>query len=276
MPLKETRPADRANPLQIFLMCVIFSFPFLNASYADTTIFAIYNIPAGQYSFAKKLSLNAVVIWPVKEQLNEAQRLGLRALVNIAPGHFPDTAAWQKKIREVKSHPAVFAWILYDEPDLNRKPVAEVAWAYRTMKSIDPVHPVYQTIWNPMRYAEYAPYCDILAVLPYVVTKKEPLTEDDFMRVHQFVSLGKRMMKNKPVYVVVQSFAGLPAWPRPPTPKELSTIVAVASAAGARGYAFYAYTSAEPYPSLESKTRFFLMNDTPLMESIRSSISALK
>lgn len=220
--------------------------------------------------------MNTVVVWSDKKELDEAAARGLRAIVNIPPGHFPDTQAWQKRIRELKSHPALYAWVVFDEPDLNRRSVAEVAGAYRTIKSLDPAHPVYQTIWNPLRYAEYAPYCDILAVLPYVVTKKEPLDDGDFFRVHQLVSLAKKIMKDKPVFTVIQSFAGHPNWPRPPTPKELSSMVAIARAAGSDGFAFYAYTSAEPYPYPTSKTRFLLRDDTPLMQAVRSSAILLQ
>ena len=217
-----------------------------------------------------------MVVWSDKKELDEAAAQGLRAIVNIPPAHFPDTQSWQKRILELKSHPALYAWVVFDEPDLNRRPVTEVAKAYRTIKSLDPAHPVYQTIWNPLRYAEYAPYCDILAVLPYVVTKKEPLDDGDFFRIHQSVVLAKKIMKEKPVFTVIQSFAGHPNWPRPPTPKELSSMVAVAGAAGSDGFAFYAYPSAEPFPARTSTTRFFLFNDTPLMQAIRSSATLLQ
>lgn len=240
-------------------------------SHAAEPVLALYNVPAGQYAFAKKLSLNSVVIWPERKQLDEAHASGLRAIVNIGPGHFPDSAAWKTRILELKSHPALFAWIPYDEPDLNRKSVAEVAGTYRHMKSLDPAHPVLQTVWSPLRYADYAPYCDIFAVVPYVVTKMAPLTESDFMRVHQSVVLAKQFVKKKPVYTVIQAFAGHPAWPRPPSPRELMTMVALARAAGSEGFAFYAYTSAEPYPTPASATRFWLFHDSPLMEAIRSA-----
>lgn len=240
------------------------------------TIHALYNVPPGKYAFAKSLSLNSVIIWPETVHLNEAHALGLRAIVNIAPGNFSDTSLWKQRIRELKTHPALHAWAIYDEPDMNRKPIAEVAWAYRTLKSIDPVHPVYQTLWNPNRYADYAAYCDILAVVPYVVNKLQPLTEDDLRMVHQMVVYGKKLMAGKPVFAVIQSFGGHPAWPRAPTAKELLSMVSVASAAGADGFAFYAYTSAEPYPFPTSKTRFLLMNDTPLMEAIRTAVSTYR
>ncbi|MBI4178742.1 hypothetical protein HY522_04845 [bacterium] len=245
-----------------------------STAFAADPLFALYNVPFGRYDFAKNLSMNAVVIWPEKDQLDAAHRLGLRALVNISPG--PDTDAWIQKISGLKSHPALFAWMIYDEPDVNRKPVEQVAWAYRTLKSVDPAHPVYQTLYNPYRYADYAPYCDIFAVVPYIVTKKTPLVADDYRRLHQFIALAKNIVKDKPVHVVLQSFAGLPAWPRPPTPNELMSMAAVASAAGAEGYAFYAYSSNEPWPLPDSSNRFFLMNDTPLMKAIQTSISLLK
>ncbi len=251
---------------------VVSAMPVCAAS-VDGTVFALYNVPPGKYEFVRSLTLNSVIVWPDTEKLNEAGRLGLRAIVNIAPGNFPDTKAWMNRIRELKSHPAVFAWVMYDEPDINKKPVSEVAWAYRTMKSIDPDHPVYQTLWNPMRYADYAPYCDILAVCPYIVNKKDPLTDDDLSMIHQMVTMAKKSMAGKQVYAVIQSFAGLPAWPRPPTPRELLSMVSVAQAAGADGFAFYAYTSSEPYPTQSSKTRFLLMNDTPLMNAIRTAVA---
>lgn len=242
---------------------------------SDTPILALYNVPPGKYSVPKQLSLNAVVIWPETSQLDEARQNGLRAIVNIPPAHFPDRAAWKKRVIELKSHPALFAWAPYDEPDLNRKPIPEVAATYNLLKSIDPDHPVYQAIWNPMRYADYAPYCDILVVVPYVVTRLEPLKENDYFRIHYSIALAQKIMGTKPVYTVIQAFAGHPAWPRPPSPGELSSMVAVAHAAGAAGFAFYAYTSAEPFPLPSSKTRFQLVNDTPLMEAIRSSSKLL-
>ncbi|OGH56146.1 MAG: hypothetical protein A3G34_12615 [Candidatus Lindowbacteria bacterium RIFCSPLOWO2_12_FULL_62_27] len=260
--------------IRVECLCFVFAlvcFTFPVAVHSQTgPILALYNVPQGQYAFAKKLSLNTVVIWPERRQLDEAQAAGVRGIVNIAPLHFPDTAAWKKRVLELKSHPALYAWAIYDEPDLNRKPLSEVAAFYRLMKSLDPLHPVYQAVWNPLRYADYAPYCDILAVVPYVVTRKEPLTEMDLMRVHQSVLLAKNIVKTKPVFAVIQAFAGLPNWPRPPTPEELRAMVAMSLAAGSEGFAFYAYTSAEPWPTPTSTTRFQLAKDTPLMEAIRT------
>lgn len=246
----------------------------ISARAADTTpILALYNIPVGRYAFAKKLGLNSVVIWPEKNQLDEARSLGLRAIVNVFPGNYPDTATWKNKIRKFKNHPAVFAWCLYDEPDMNKKPVSLVAWAYKTLKSMDTTHPVYQTLWNPNRYADYAPYCDIIAVVPYIVTKLDPLTQDDYARVYQFIAWAKRLAPGKPVYAVIQSFGGHPVWPRAPTAPEVLNMVSIAKSAGADGYAFYAYTSNEPYPFPNSFGKFQLTTETPLMEAIKKSVN---
>lgn len=241
------------------------------AGQTTPTVFALYNVPAGKYAVAKRLSLNTVVIWPEKKFLDEAESAGLRAIVNIPPGNFSDSGAWTRRVKELRRHPALFAWVLYDEPDLNRKPVPEVAMYYRLMKSIDKAHPVYQTIWNPRRYADYAPYCDILAVVPYVINRMDPLSETEYQTIQQMVMYGKQLMKGKPVYAVLQSFAGHPAWPRPPTPDELLNMFTVARGAGADGYAFYAYTSNEPYPTPTSTTKFQLTADTPLMNAIRKA-----
>lgn len=278
-PHVRSRPPGIRHGLKIglrFSAAVLFAFCLLHASaHAQTPILALYNVPPDQYAFVKKLNLNAVITGSETVQLDRAHALGLRAMVNMWPGHFTDSRAWQNRIRLLKSHPALSAWIIYDEPDLNRKSLAEVALSYRTLKSIDTVHPVYQTIWNPLRYAEFSPYCDILAVVPYVVTKKEPLNGDDMMRIHQSITLAKKVMKGKPVYTVIQSFAGHPTWPRTPTPSELLSMVAVAKAAGTDGYAFYAYASAERYPTPTSPTGFHLYEDTPLMNAVRSSASLL-
>lgn len=246
--------------------CPLFT---VHSSHADDLIFGIYNTPGGKFSEVAAMGLNTVVTNPYPELLDEAESCGLRAIVNIPPDPGMDTR-WVGRIKQFRRHPALYAWALFDEPDINRRSETEVAAAYAAIKKLDPDHPVYVTVYHPRAFRTYAPYCDIFAANPYVVTKKEPLTPEDIQMVNGIVRSARKAAGDKPVFAVIQSFAGHPWWPRPPTPVELTGMVSASLAGGAKGILFYAYRSSEPWPlPSDTDSGWQITSDTPLVETIR-------
>jgi hypothetical protein len=171
--------------------------------------------------------------------LDEAQRLGMRVVVELADayrGTKPFLPTVREHVRALRSHPALLAWYLYDEPEpgvLDR-----VQQGYHLVRELDPDHPTITVHVSPEAGARFAPYTDIFAVDPYPVPNL-PLSV-----VWSHVSRSRVVVgPQKPVWAVIQAFAQSgPRRPsRYPTPVELRNMVYQAIVAGATGIMYFSY-----------------------------------
>ncbi len=99
------------------------------------------------------------------EYLDAAQRNGLRVFMGLSRQRLMahDERFVAERVAALMEHPALFAWYLYDEPDLEHQYVSPM-WLeryYRLLKSLDPFHPVVVTVARDQWVEAYADALDV-------------------------------------------------------------------------------------------------------------------
>jgi hypothetical protein len=108
-----------------------------------------------------------------------AQDAGLRLLVPLYPA-LTDTAAADAAVAMVKAlagSPAIFGWLLADEPELKPAEAAAVPNLYLRVREADNNHPVLLNLGAGADLADWAPLADALLVNLLPVTGTTPDTE---------------------------------------------------------------------------------------------------
>jgi hypothetical protein len=146
-------------------------------------------------SYLEKVSQyggNSIRIGSQKEQLDKANQLGLKALVNLPARaerdgmNYDDTSEVRKQtdriisiVKRTKDHPAVLMWAIGNELDYipGTKPFNPKVWdavnqAARAIKALDPDHPVMTVIGTSMmeKVADIVKRCpdiDLLGINTY-------------------------------------------------------------------------------------------------------------
>lgn len=146
-------------------------------------------------SYLEKVSKyggNSIRIGSQKDQLDKAQQLGLKALVNLPAKaerdgmNYNDTSEIRKQtdriisiVKRTKDHPAVLMWAIGNELDYipGTKPFNPKVWdavnqAAKAIKAIDPDHPVMTVIGTSMmeKVSEIVKRCqdiDLLGINTY-------------------------------------------------------------------------------------------------------------
>ncbi|MBT3378277.1 MAG: hypothetical protein HN742_38495 [Lentisphaerae bacterium] len=81
--------------------------------------------------------------------LDEAQRYGMQAFIGLCRARQlkEDNAFIAQRIAELMDHPGLFAWYLFDEPDLSHQyvPPRVLRKSYGQIRGLDPYHPVILT-----------------------------------------------------------------------------------------------------------------------------------
>ena len=166
----------------------------------------------------KDNGFNIAVEVPVKQHLERAQQLGLQCLVGmgITKEIVNDENRMKKyldsvrqKVTEFKGHPAVYAWYIADEPDLQEIPVEAIKIVHDLIRSIDRGKPLFAVLTVPEKWSAYLPYFDIISIDPYL-KKKMDGTHEAPQKIKQWLQklrddLKKQDMK-KPVWVTLGAF----------------------------------------------------------------------
>ena len=99
------------------------------------------------------------------EYMDEAQRHGLQAFIGFERKRLieGDDEFVADRVGALMSHPGLFAWYLFDEPDLPQQyvPPTSLARYYRLIKALDPFHPVVVTCAHDGAVAEYKDALDV-------------------------------------------------------------------------------------------------------------------
>lgn len=91
--------------------------------------------------------------------LDSAQALGLKVVCEGG-----DT----NRVSSLRNHPALLAWTIRDEPDLNGVGRDSLVTIHQTYKFWDRNHPTISCISDSSKYKEYAGITDIMAIDPYL------------------------------------------------------------------------------------------------------------
>ncbi|MBR2847321.1 MAG: S-layer homology domain-containing protein [Clostridia bacterium] len=118
----------------------------------------------------------------IRRIMDEAHKRGLKVIYQLygrVAGHPFQIPTTRLLVEEFKDHPALYAWMMMDEPCYNTG-VGKMAQTYaemleyleegyRVIREIDPVHPVYniESTGVPNSYERAFQYVDIAAIDPY-------------------------------------------------------------------------------------------------------------
>lgn len=135
----------------------------------------------------------------------------------------------------IRNHPALFGYIVMDEPFLNMEhPEEHLERAYVTIREYDDVHPVLVMENYPEKYGVSAKYADILGADIYAGTADENIPVSE--HVTQRSVLAKAAAGQKPLWVLLQTFDYLNYFP---TATELRGQIYQAMLAGADAVGFF-------------------------------------
>jgi len=190
-----------------------------------------------------------VISGPATEKFfDSAQSNGLKVLATpgtTAGPHFNPARA-SKTIISLGAHPALWAWYLVDEPDLNLISPAQVQAAQDFVKSHCPAKPTALVIYKGENARDYANLADITMIDRY------PIPWLPLANFGQHIEMARLALPtNKPLIAVIQAFdwntdranlgtaANAPL--RAPTEAELRCMTYDALARGANGLFYFAF-----------------------------------
>ncbi len=188
-----------------------------------------------------------LIVGPAQQAyLDSAQRLGLGVLARLGSEAGPGFSAMRarKAVHRWDNHPALWAWYLVDEPDLNHISPEAVRSAQRFLKTIPARKPIALALFQGSDAPAYAPAVDILMIDRYPIPWLPLANFPQHVRLARFAA-----GRAKPLIAVVQAFdwASYPDLApeaknlRPPTYAELRCMTYCALARGANGIFFYCY-----------------------------------
>jgi hypothetical protein len=157
----------------------------------------------------------------------------------------------ERLVSEIKTfmdHPALLAWYISDEPVGNKIPPGQLEEIYRTLKDIDPWHPVSVVFSAPFTASKkYADALDIVMADPYPIPKGSVSQVGDVT-----MQLTGDFEGKKPVWIVPQAFGGGEWWDREPTIQEMRTMTYQAIVNGARGIQYFVRHGPTSFPKSTS------------------------
>ncbi|MGQ9455434.1 MAG: hypothetical protein ACUVRI_10940 [Armatimonadota bacterium] len=145
-----------------------------------------------------------------------------------------DEQALRAEVEAIKDHPALLAWYIADEPELNQIPPERLIRAYQIIKEIDPVHPVAVCIALVNKAEPYLQAFDVLMVDIYPVPH-QPVTKVA-EGIQKALSVVNRA---KPVWFIPQVFGGGEFWYREPTAREVRVMTYLGIIHGATGIQYF-------------------------------------
>jgi hypothetical protein len=148
------------------------------------------------------------------------------------------------EINEFKDHPALLAWYIADEPNGNDILPDSLVKIYKSIREIDPWHPVSVVFMAPfLSSVRYADALDIIMADPY------PIPELPVSMVGNVTSqLTKQFEGRKPVWIVPQAFGGGEIWKREPTLQEVRSMTYQAIINGAKGIQYFVRQGLNLFP----------------------------
>ncbi len=201
----------------------------------------LFGVPAtADFPEVRKAGFDVVVGSSQWDYLGAAREAGLKVLAT------PPSISHQTEvsIRTLDAHPALWAWYLIDEPDLNNVAPAEVRLRERQLKESGARKPSALTLCYGGEAVNYGNITDL------VIVDRYPIPWMPLADFGQHIKLGRLAIgPDKPLFAVIQAFDWT-AYPgllltdaklRPPVYEELRCMAYEALARGANGIFFYEF-----------------------------------
>jgi len=214
----------------------------------------LYDVPLDALDQTAAAGFNVVVNGDKDNPLYLArcEALGLRLVPYVR------LDAIEQDVARAAGQRALWAWYLFDEPDINQWPADRIAAGFDALRKADPTRPIFLVVWAPPRYGEFMSSCDVFGVTPYPIVKLDA-RENNLRRVGAWLDAARHQAAGRPVWAILQAFWAEPHWPRNPTPEEWRAMVYLAVNHGAGGVLTFGYKSGgQPLP-----------NHEPLWEAVR-------
>jgi hypothetical protein len=201
-----------------------------------------YHVAPSDYPYLSEAGINVLQssgtnnAEVLQNELDTAEQYGLKLMVVLYNGMkvHENAAMTEQFVTRFKDHPAVFAWMIMDEPLHNGKTKEELINANLIIRSIDKKHPIYM-VEAPITWAydTTAKLADIFATDYY------PLPDLPISLVGDHTALGKDAAgAGKPVWTVLQAMYNS-NHPYLPTIDEVRNMAYQSILNGAQGLAYY-------------------------------------
>ncbi|KAL1849939.1 hypothetical protein Daus18300_013073 [Diaporthe australafricana] len=173
-----------------------------------------------------------------------------------------------EQVTALRTHPSILSWYQSDEPDGKGNPTNSTGLAYKTVKELDPYHPISLALnCENFYYSEYAAGADIIAPDVYPVSTNTsystvydtvcnatygccgcdncgigPTVFDDIpRRLDEFRRRDELIGWSKTQWFAPQAFGNETFWTRYPTAPELDVMTLLAVNHGAKGLTMWNY-----------------------------------
>ncbi|MBQ7037112.1 MAG: S-layer homology domain-containing protein [Clostridia bacterium] len=169
----------------------------------------------------------------LRERMDAFYEKGIYVILNlyagtISAGHETQIDSTRLIVESAKDHPALFGWKIIDEPYQKRISEEEMIMAYKTVRDIDPNHPVYTDDSPKGSYSWLFKFCDVFDCDYYTGS---PYNQTTVMEEVQAASKGR-----KPYNILLQFFQQQGYFP---SFDELRHMTYQALFAGAYGYSYH-------------------------------------
>jgi len=222
-----------------------------------------YHHPTSNFKEAAEAGINllqgykAYADW--NTVLDEANKYGIKIMFPLYTNMQPASSIYNiEKTKETilayKDHPAVFGWMVMDEPYfILNDPEDDLYTSYKLLRDLDPDHPVYICEAEADHYVDSGKYCDVLCVDPYYADKPMEHFVSNRVRIAQEATGYRR-----PVYSLLQAFE---YGKEIPTAEDMRHTLYQSFFEGAKGVGYYCFENSVGKSNL---------NDTDMWKGIVS------
>ncbi|GAA3408044.1 carbohydrate binding domain-containing protein [Paenibacillus hodogayensis] len=203
----------------------------------------MYHVDIGDFARVKEIGVNTVQgkvttsEAVLQNTLDAAQLYGLKVIVPLYPNMKVKENAdlLARLVNRFKTHPAVLAWMIMDEPTPNGIPLTELLDAYRSVRTLDPLHATYMVEISAEDYDIAAKATDVFVIDHY------PLPRSPIATLTEHVQAAERAVGHgKPIWSLLQAFR-VPGtvWSYLPTIEEIRNMAYQGVLSGATGLGYY-------------------------------------
>ncbi|MEM7591636.1 MAG: hypothetical protein AAF383_08975, partial [Cyanobacteria bacterium P01_A01_bin.83] len=153
---------------------------------------------------------NSSSVQEIKSYLDRAAAVGIKVLVEIPRLQVRRDHRWliTQMIKELKTHPAVYGWYLFDEPEFIQLSPALLERVYKAIKAEDPQHKVAVAFGKPLHIREYLKAADTIMYFNYPIM--DGSSEFDGLGVPSFInklqSVAHSITKDHDLWFILQGY----------------------------------------------------------------------